>query len=134
LKLLLDTHLLLWAALHPARLSPAARSLLSDLSNALLFSSASLWEVTIKQGRGRDDFQVDPRLLRRGLLDNGYVELPITGLHALAIGGLPALHKDPFDRILVAQAIVEGITLLTADPVVARYPAPVRLVRVTRPR
>jgi len=134
LKLLLDTHLLLWAALHPTRLSPAARSLLSDLSNELLFSSASLWEVTIKQGRGRDDFQVDPRLLRRGLLDNGYVELPITGLHALAVGGLPALHKDPFDRILVAQAIVEGITLLTADPVVAQYPAPVRLVRVTRPR
>ena len=134
MKLLLDTHLLLLAVLQPARLSPAARSLLSDLSNELLFSSASLWEVTIKQRRGRDDFQVDPRLLRRGLLDNGYVELPITGLHALAVGGLPALHKDPFDRILVAQAIVEGITLLTADPVVAQYPAPVRLVRVTRPR
>jgi PIN domain nuclease of toxin-antitoxin system len=134
LKFLLDTDLLLWAALHPARLSPATRSLLSDQSNELLFSSASLWEVTIKHGRGRDDFRVDPRLLRRGLLDNGYVELPITGLHTLAVGGLPALHKDPFDRILVAQAIVEGITLLTADPVVARYAAPVRLVRVTRPR
>jgi PIN domain nuclease of toxin-antitoxin system len=129
LKLLLDTHLLLWAVLHPARLSRAARDLLSDLDNELLFSAASLWEVTIKQGRGHDDFQVDPRLLRRGLLDNGYVELPISGLHALAVGGLPTLHKDPFDRILIAQAIVEGITLLTADTLVAQYPAPVRLVR-----
>ncbi len=131
MKLLLDTHLLLWAALQPARLSPVARRLLSDLSNALLFSAASLWELTIK--RGRDDVQVDPRLLRRGLLDNGYIELPVTGLHALAVGGLPALHKDPFDRILVAQAMVEGITLLTSDPLVGQYPAPVRLVPATHP-
>jgi len=96
--------------LQPARLSPVARSLLSDLSNELLVRSASRWEVIIKHGRGRDDFQVDTRLLRRGPLDNGCIELPIIGLHALAVGGLPALHKDPFDRILVAQAVVEGIT------------------------
>jgi PIN domain nuclease of toxin-antitoxin system len=133
-KLLLDTHLLLWAVLQPVRLSPVARSLLSDPSNELLFSSASIWEVTIKQGRGREDFQVDARLLRRGLLDNGYIELPITGLHALAVGGLPALHKDPFDRILIAQAIVEGITLLTSDPMVGQYPAPVRLMPAIRRR
>ena len=126
MKLLLDTHLLLWAALQQARLSPIARTLIADLSNELLFSSASIWEVTIK--RGRDDFQVDPRLLRRGLLDNGYIELPITGMHALAVGGLPPLHKDPFDRILVAQAMVEAVTLLTSDPLVGQYPAPVRLV------
>ena len=126
MKLLLDTHLLLWAALQQARLSPIARTLIADLSNELLFSSASIWEVTIK--RGRDDFQVDPRLLRRGLLDNGYIELPITGMHALAVGGLPPLHKDPFDRILVAQAMVEAVTLLTSDPLVSQYPAPVRLV------
>ncbi|MGA3402028.1 MAG: type II toxin-antitoxin system VapC family toxin [Acetobacteraceae bacterium] len=132
MKLLLDTHLLLWAALQPARLSPVACSLLSDLSNDLLFSSASIWQVTIKHGHGRDDVRVDPRLLRRGLLDNGYGELPITGLHALAVGGLPALHNDPFDRILVAQAMVEGITLLTPDPLVGQYPAPVRLVPAAR--
>jgi PIN domain nuclease of toxin-antitoxin system len=128
LKLLCDTHLLLWAALQPARLSSIARALLSDQSNDLLFSSASLWEVTIKHGRGRADFQVDPRLLRRGLLDNGYSELAITGLHALAVGSLPELHKDPFDRILLAQAMVEGITLLTSDSFLGQYPAPVRLV------
>jgi PIN domain nuclease of toxin-antitoxin system len=97
----------------------------------LLFSAASLWEVTIKHGR--DDFQVDARLLRRGLLDNGYAELPITGSHAPAVGGLPPLHKDPFDRIVVAQAMVEGITLLTSDPLVGQYPAPVRLLPAARP-
>ena len=81
----------------------------------------------IKRGVGRDDFQVDPRLLRRGLLDNGYTELAITSEHAITVDLLPPIHKDPFDRVLIAQAMVEGITLLTADPIVARYPGPVRL-------
>ena len=128
MKLLLDTPLLLWAAGKPDHLSAAARYLLEDPQNELMFSSASLWEVAIKRGLGRDDFQVDPRLLRRGLLDNGYDELPITSEHAVAVDGLPALHKDPFDRILVAQAMVEGIALVTADPLVAQYPGPVRKV------
>jgi PIN domain nuclease of toxin-antitoxin system len=127
-KLLLDTHLLLWAAGRPDRLPEAARVLLDDPDNELMFSAASLWEVTIKRGLGRDDFQVDPRLLRRGLLDNGYSELAITSEHAVAIDLLPPIHKDPFDRILVAQSTVEGITLLTADPLVSRYPGPVRQV------
>jgi PIN domain nuclease of toxin-antitoxin system len=127
-KLLLDTHLLLWAASQPDRLSPAAQTLLSDLSNDCLFSVASLWEVAIKRGLERPDFQVDPRLLRRGLLDNGYEELPITGDHALAVQTLPALHRDPFDRILVAQSQAEGIPLLTADPIVAQYGGLVRQV------
>jgi PIN domain nuclease of toxin-antitoxin system len=128
MKLLLDTHLLLWAAGQPESLSDAARSLMVDPDNVLLFSAASLWEVAIKHGLGRPDFRVDPRLLRRGLIDNGYGELAITSEHAVAIDSLPAIHKDPFDRILLAQATIEGIVLLTADPVVARYPGPVRLV------
>lgn len=128
MKLLLDTHLLLWAAGVPERLSPAARQLLEDPDHVLLFSAASLWEVTIKRGLGRTDFQVDARVLRRGLLDNGYQELAILGAHAVAVDSLPPLHKDPFDRLLVAQATVEGIMLLTADTVVAQYPGPVRLV------
>jgi PIN domain nuclease of toxin-antitoxin system len=128
MKLLLDTHLLLWAAGQPAHLSARARALIKDPANQLIFSAASLWEIAIKCRLGRDDFRVDPRLLRRGLLDNGYGELPITSEHAVAIDGLPALHKDPFDRILVAQATVEGMTLLTADPVVAQYRGPVRKV------
>jgi PIN domain nuclease of toxin-antitoxin system len=127
-KLLLDTHLLLWAAEEPRRLSPAARKLMKDDANELTFSAASFWEIAIKRGLGRSDFQVDPRLLRRGLLDNGYTELQIGSDHALAMDGLPRLHKDPFDRILIAQAIVEGITLLTADPLISQYSGPIRRV------
>jgi len=127
-KLLLDTHLLLWTAEGSRRLSKIARTLISDPENELLFSAASLWEIAIKRSLGRDDFQVDLRLLRRGLLDNGYVELPITSEHTLATDSLPPIHKDPFDRILIAQATVEGVTLLTVDSVVAQYPGPVRKV------
>ena len=94
----------------------------------MLFSSASLWEIAIKSGFGRDDFQVNARLLRRGLLDNGYRELAITSAHAVAIDVLPPIHRDPFDRLLIAQSQVEGITLLTTDPMVAQHPAPVQSV------
>ncbi len=128
MKLLLDTHLLLWAAGQPDRLSAMARGLIDDVENELLFSAASLWEVAIKRGLGRDDFQVDPRLLRRGLLDNSYSELPIVSGHVVTIESLPPIHRDPFDRILVAQATVEGITLLTTDSLVAQYPGPIRTV------
>ena len=128
MKLLLDTHLLLWAAGDPDRLSAAARALIGAPENEVWFSAASVWEVAIKSGLGRADFQVNPRLLRRGLLDNGYHELPVGSEHAVAIDSLPPLHRDPFDRLLVAQARVEGITLLTADAAVAQYPGPVRKV------
>ena len=124
----MDTHLLLWATSQSARLSSEARELLADINNELVFSTASIWEVVIKFGRGRDDFEVDPRVLRRGLLENRYQELPVTGEHAAALASLPSLHRDPFDRLLVAQSLVEGITLLTSDPRVAQYPAPVRRV------
>jgi PIN domain nuclease of toxin-antitoxin system len=127
-KYLLDTHLLLWAAGQPERLSKQARRLLSDPGNELLFSAASLWEIAIKRNLGRADFKVEPRLLRRGLLDNGYRELAITSAHVLELDALPAHHKDPFDRILVAQALSEGITLLTVDPMVAKYPGPIQKV------
>ena len=128
MKLLLDTHLLIWAAEGTKHLPRRARALMSDPANELLFSVASLWEIAIKSDLNRPDFQVDPRMLRRGLIDNGYLELPILSEHAVAIDGLPAIHKDPFDRLLVAQATVEGITLLTDDAIVAKYPGPVQLV------
>ena len=128
MKLLLDTQLLLWAAGQPKRLSAAARKLLNDPANELCFSAASLWEIAIKSTLGREDFRVEPRLLRRGLLDNGYVELPITSQHAVSIDALPPLHKDPFDRLLVAQALSEGITLLTSDGTLAKYPGAIRKV------
>lgn len=128
MKLLLDTHLLLWAAGSPDRLPAVARILMEDPLNEPVFSAASLWEIAIKRGLGRSDFQVDPRVLRRGMLDNGYSELAITSEHALATESLPPLHKDPVDRILVAQSMVEGFTLLTADPLVAQYPAAIQRV------
>jgi len=128
MRLLLDTHLLLWAAGQPQRLSKGARRLLDDTENVLIFSAASLWEIAIKQQIGRPDFQVDARLLRRGLLDNGYSELVVTSMHAVTLDTLPALHKDPFDRMLIAQARVEGITLLTADAQVAKYRGSIRKV------
>ncbi len=128
MRLLLDTHLLLWAAGEPDKLSARARTLMEDLGNDLVFSAASLWEITIKTGLGRADFQVDPHLLRRGLIENGYEELPITSQHALAVGQLPDVHRDPFDRILVAQATVEGLLLLTHDPLVKAYPGPIEAV------
>ena len=128
MKLLLDTHLLLWAAEDAKRLPKAGRRLIQDLDNELLFSAVSLWEITIKRGLGRTDFQVDPRILRRALLDNGYTELAITSEHAINIDQFPSTHKDPFDRLLVAQAAVEGITLLTSDARLARYPGPMRKV------
>lgn len=126
--MLLDTHLLLWVAGEPDRLSTKARKLIDNPDNELLFSAASLWEVAIKRGLGRDDFKVDARLLRRGLLDNGYSELPIVSDHVVATESLPPIHKDPFDRVLVAQATVEGITLLTIDSVVSQYPGPIQSV------
>ena len=128
MKMLLDTHLLLWAAGEPRRLSKQARTLIDNPDNELLFSAASLWEVAIKRGLGREGFRVDTRLLRRGLLDNGYSELPILSNHVVATESLPLIHKDPFDRILVAQATVEGVTLLTIDSLVSQYPGPIRTV------
>ncbi|MCL2891490.1 type II toxin-antitoxin system VapC family toxin [Brenneria tiliae] len=128
MKFLLDTHVLLWAAGMPEKLPSSTARLLGSPENELFFSVVSLWEVVIKRGLGRDDFQVDSRLLRRGLLDNGYSELPIASEHVVSVESLPAIHKDPFDRLLVAQATVEGITLLTSDALVAQYPGPIRRV------
>ena len=125
---LLDTHVLLWAASAPKRLPSATRTLLNNPAIDLMFSTASLWEVAIKRGLGRTDFRVEPRRLRTGLLDNGYQELPVRGEHALALDLLPPIHRDPFDRMLLAQAHAEGATLLTADRLVAQYPGPIERI------
>jgi PIN domain nuclease of toxin-antitoxin system len=128
MKLLLDTHLLLWAAGEPEKLSDEALRLIEAPDNELFFSAASLWEIAIKSSLGQTDFVADARVLRRGLLDNGYSELPVVSEHAVAIVGLPAIHKDPFDRILIAQTMIEGITLLTVDALVAQYAGPIRKI------
>lgn len=128
MKLLLDTHLLLWSATEPSKLPKKARSLILDNDNELFFSAVSIWEIAIKSQIGRADFDVDSHVLRRGLIDNGYLELAITVEHALGVLALPPLHKDPFDRMLIAQATLEGFVLLTSDEQVAAYPGPVRKI------
>jgi PIN domain nuclease of toxin-antitoxin system len=118
-KCLLDTHILVWAASSPDRLSDKALEVLSSEHNDLIFSVASIWELTIKTRPGRPDFKVDAALLRRGLIEAGYSELPISGLHALAVADLKGMHRDPFDQMLLAQAHMEGMTLVTSDRVLA---------------
>jgi len=121
MKLLLDTHIVLWAAGQPEKLSESARILLTTPENALFFSVASIWEIVIKRGLGREDFKVDPRRLRKMLIAHGYTELPVVAEHVLTVETLPLLHKDPFDRLLLAQARTEGMLLLTVDSAVSQY-------------
>ncbi|MFM1958916.1 MAG: hypothetical protein RL588_433 [Pseudomonadota bacterium] len=124
MNFLLDTHILLRAA-SGVDLGDRLRRLLEDPANRLVFSAASIWEIAIKSGLGRPDFDVPSGVFRRGLLEAGYEELPVTGAHAAALQGLPPLHRDPFDRILVAQALVESLTLVTADRTILTYPGPI---------
>jgi PIN domain nuclease of toxin-antitoxin system len=119
MKYLIDTHLLLWAATD--KLPKKAVPYFSDKENILLFSSASIWEIIIKKGLNRPDFQVDPAALYWGLLDNGYMEITITSQHTLSVADLPPVHKDPFDRILIAQARAEDAVLLSSDKVLSQY-------------
>jgi PIN domain nuclease of toxin-antitoxin system len=122
---LLDTHILLWSVQEPERLSASAQAAILDPSATILFSAVNIWEVAIKHALRKPGFDVDPSTLRTGLLDLGYLELPVTSLHSIEVARLPMVHKDPFDRLLVAQAIVEGFELLTSDSLIARYPGPI---------
>lgn len=124
-RYLLDTHLLLWAALFPDRLPKIASKLMKDADNTLYFSTASIWEMSIKLTRPRKDLEIDIRQWRAGMLDNGYQELVITSAHAMGVRDLPDIHKDPFDRLLLAQAMREDLTLVTADELLATYPGPI---------
>ena len=121
MRLLLDTHVLLWAAAGSDRLSNESRELLEDARNEVRYSAASLWEIAIKSALRRKDFRVDLPLLRATLPAMGLVELPVVGVHAVAVAALPPLHRDPFDRLLIAQCMVEGLTLVTHDAVIRRY-------------
>jgi PIN domain nuclease of toxin-antitoxin system len=128
LNLLLDTHFLVWTATRSKKLSKAATSLINDPDNTLWFSTASLWEAAIKAALRRPDFPIDVANLRAGLLANQYQELSVEGRHVLVFRDLPILHRDPFDRLLVAQAISEGLTLLTVDRVLQQYSESVMVV------
>jgi len=128
MRLLVDTHLLIWSLTHSSRLSPKARTLLEDPQNDLVFSVVSLWETGVKRALNRSDFVIDAHVLRGELLVGGYRELGVSGEHALAVSQLPALHKDPFDRLLLCQALVEGLTLVTNDSELMQYPVSVLFV------
>jgi PIN domain nuclease of toxin-antitoxin system len=127
-RLLLDTHLLLWAAASSKRLSREARDLIEDEANEVHFSAASMWEIAIKSALGRSDFRVDVAAIADALPAMGLAELPVTATHAVAVTRLPAVHRDPFDRLLIAQSIAEPLVLVTNDAVLARYSESVRVV------
>jgi PIN domain nuclease of toxin-antitoxin system len=128
LRLLLDAHLLLWAAARSARLPREARELLQDDSNDVYYSAASIWEIAIKSSLRRKDFRVDLTQLLATLPEMGLVELPVTAAHAAGVTRLPSIHRDPFDRLLIAQSIVEPLTLLTNDALLDRYRVGARVV------
>ena len=127
MRFLLDTHFLLWTAEESDRLPAEFIALVEDSANELYFSVASIWEVAIKVRR-RLNFDISAALLRRFLIENGYIELPVAGEHAAAVENLPSIHGDPFDRLLIAQARSEGLMLLTVDKTVAKYGGLVRLM------
>jgi PIN domain nuclease of toxin-antitoxin system len=128
MRYLLDTHVLLWAAATPEKLSRSVIAQLEDPSNQLYFSAASIWEIAIKNGLNRTDFKVDTMQFRQQLLENEYEEIPITSGHAVFTQALANHHSDPFDRILIAQAWVEDMTLITADDQVKRYVGPIQKI------
>jgi PIN domain nuclease of toxin-antitoxin system len=128
MKFLLDTQFLIWIPIDDRRISSAARMLITDTAHEFWFSVASLWEIAIKRSLNRPDFAYDPRGIRRQMIANGYDEVPVEGSHVVSVDALPPIHKDPFDRLLIAQAMVEGITLLTSDRTIAQYPGPIRKV------
>jgi PIN domain nuclease of toxin-antitoxin system len=124
--MLADTQILIWALVVPRRLPQSLRDELEHMTEPPSFSSISIWEIAIKAALGRSDFLYDPEVIRGAAFDRGWTELPFTGDHAVAVRDLPAIHTDPFDRALLAQAIVEGVDLVTADKALIAYGAPVR--------
>lgn len=128
MKILLDTHILLWAAYSPTKLSSQLAAIIEDPKTELIFSAASIWEIAIKSSLGRNDFSVNAGFFRRALLNNNYLELPITGQHTAAVQNIPKIHNDPFDRLIFAQASIEGLPFYTADQTLADYGSPVHLV------
>jgi PIN domain nuclease of toxin-antitoxin system len=122
-KLLLDTHTFIWWDSEPAKLSATALALCSDPTNELLLSVTSLWEMQIKHTLGKLSLRLPLNAIVAHQQDtNGVVVLPILPTHIFALDGLPTPHKDPFDRLLVAQANSEGATLISADTIFAAYP------------
>lgn len=128
MRFLLDTHIVLWSALEPWKLTKRAETLLANPANEFAFSVVNLWEIAIKLTSKRPNLVVDPHKLRRELIALEFDEFQVTADHTLATMALPLLHSDPFDRLLIAQAMTENCTLLTADKAVSCYPGPIEQV------
>lgn len=128
MRLLLDTQVLLWSVRESRRIPEATVRLLEDGANEVFYSAASIWEIAIKLALRRRDFQLDLDIFLRGVVEMNFTELPVTSSHAVEVTRLPAGHKDPFDRLLVAQARVEPLVLLTADRALLPYSENVRLI------
>jgi PIN domain nuclease of toxin-antitoxin system len=123
LRLLLDTNVWLWSLWEPERIAPKARETIADLSHEVFLSAVTSWEVAIKMGTGKLTLPEPPgSYIPRRMADQGLRPLPVTHPHALAVFSLPSHHRDPFDRLLVAQASFERMTLVTADRIIGKYP------------
>ena len=122
MRVLTDTQVLLWALLQPERLDAASRDVLESSEHQVFFSAVNIWEIAIKRALGRRDFTAEPGPIRCAALDTGFSELAISGVHAAVVRQLPDHHRDPFDRLLIAQAKSEPLLLMTNDPLIARYP------------
>jgi PIN domain nuclease of toxin-antitoxin system len=129
MRILLDTHVLMWVLLEPDRLDRDIHATLEETGNEVLFSAASIWEIAIKYGLRRADFTVAPAEIAQAAIDTGFEELVIRRNAASLVGELPLLHCDPFDRLLVAQAVVEPAELYTMDGRLPSYSQLVRLIR-----
>lgn len=128
MRYLLDTHILLWAMDQYERLPDVAYQIIKNPENTLFFSTASIWEIAIKYAKKRTDFDSDPHEIRFNAIHSGYLELAIMGNHAAGVAMLPNIHNDPFDRLLISQAIIEDATLITHDKIIAKYPGPIEVV------
>lgn len=122
---LVDTHVLIWLAVESPRLDQPTREILADPENHIFFSAISIFEIAVKETLSKRGFDVEASAIRRMMIENDFVELPVNGLHAAHVATLPMIHRDPFDRLLVSQAIIEGMILITADQHIARYPGPI---------
>ena len=131
MRVLLDTHILLWALAEPRRLDRETRATIESSDTEVLFSAASIWEIALKSGLGRSDFAFDAEEIAQAALDTGFTEVAVRAKAAALVARLPLLHRDPFDRVLVAQAIVEPATLYTADQQLVPYSDLVRHVGST---
>lgn len=122
---LVDTHVLIWLAVDSPRLGEVARDLLADPDNHIFFSAISIFEIAVKERLSKRGFEVEASAIRRMMIENDFAELAVTGMHAAHVATLPLVHRDPFDRLLVAQAMMEGFTLMTADEKIAQYSGPI---------